>query len=41
MSVKTVPMPARPVPGGVDRVLQAKIIAPGVPGWMVPRRRLQ
>jgi LuxR family transcriptional regulator, maltose regulon positive regulatory protein len=41
MSVKTVPMPARPVPGGADRVLQAKIIAPSVPGWMVPRRRLQ
>ncbi len=41
MSVKTVPMPARPGPGGADRVLQAKIIAPGVPGWMVPRRRLQ
>ncbi len=41
MSVKTVPMPARPVPGGADRVLQAKIIAPSVPGWMVPRPRLQ
>jgi LuxR family transcriptional regulator, maltose regulon positive regulatory protein len=41
MSLKTVPTPARPVPGGADRVLQAKIIAPGVPGWMVPRRRLQ
>ena len=41
MSVKTVPMPPRPVPGGANRVLQAKIIAPSVPGWMVPRRRLQ
>ncbi len=41
MSVKTVPTPARPVPGGADRVLQAKIIAPSVPGWMVPRPRLQ
>ena len=41
MSVKTVPMPARPAPGGADRVLQAKIIAPSVPGWMVPRPRLQ
>ena len=41
MSVKTVPMPARPVPGGADRVLQAKIIAPSAPGWMVPRPRLQ
>ena len=34
-------MPARPVPGGANRVLQAKIIAPSVPGWMVPRPRLQ
>ena len=41
MSVKTVPMPARPAPGGADRVLQAKITAPSVPGWMVPRPRLQ
>ncbi len=41
MSVKTVPTSARPVPGGADRVLQAKIIAPSVPGWMVPRPRLQ
>ena len=41
MSVKTVPMPARPAPGGADRVLQAKIMAPSVPGWMVPRPRLQ
>ena len=41
MSVKTVPMPARPSPGGADRVLQAKITAPSVPCWMVPRPRLQ
>ena len=41
MSVKTVPIPARPAPGGADRVLQAKIMAPSVPGWMVPRPRLQ
>ena len=41
MSVKTVPMPARPVPGGADRVLQAKITTPSVPGWMVPRPRLE
>ncbi len=41
MSVKTVPMPARPAPGGADRVLQAKIMAPSVPGWMVPRPRLE
>ena len=44
MSVKTpaVPTPPRPrqPPGGADRVLQAKIIAPSVPGWMVPRPRL-
>jgi LuxR family maltose regulon positive regulatory protein len=38
----TVPTPPRPrpQPGGADRVLQAKIMAPGVPGWMVPRPRL-
>ena len=42
MSVKTpaVPAQARPKPGGADRVLQAKIMAPSVPGWMVPRPRL-
>ena len=28
-------------PGGTDRVLQAKIMAPSVPGWMVPRPRLE
>ena len=42
MSVKipAVPAQARPQPGGADRVLQAKIMAPSVPGWMVPRPRL-
>ena len=43
MSVKTptVPTPPRPRPGGADRVLQAKITAPSVPVWMVPRPRLE
>src|SRR4249920_1584839 len=45
MSVKStaVPMQAHPrqQPGGADRVLQAKIMAPSVPGWMVPRPRLE
>ncbi len=42
MSVKipAAPAQARPQPGGADRVLQAKIMAPSVPGWMVSRPRL-
>ena len=44
MSVKSpaAPMQAQPrhQPGGADRVLQAKIMTPTVPGWMVPRPRL-
>jgi len=42
MSVKipAVPAPARPKPGDADRVLQAKIMAPSMPSWMVPRPRL-
>ena len=45
MAVKTpaVPPQARPrtQPGGADRVLQAKIMVPSVPGWMVSRPRLE
>ena len=28
-------------PGGADRILLAKITAPSVPGWMVPRPRIE
>ena len=45
MAVKTpaVPSQVRPrqQPGGADRVLQAKIVAPSVPGWMVSRPRIE
>jgi len=43
VSVKTpaVPGQVRPKPGSADRVLQAKIMAPSVPAWMVPRSRLE
>ena len=45
MAVKTpaVSSQARPrqQPGGADRVLQAKIVAPSVPGWMVSRPRIE
>ena len=41
MKARVVPVQTRPRPGGADRVLQAKITAPSVPGWMVPRPRLE
>lgn len=43
MKTPAVPSQARPrhQPGGADRVLQAKIVMPGVPGWMVSRPRLE
>ena len=45
MAVKTpaVSAQARPrqQPGGANRVLQAKIVAPSVPGWMVSRPRIE
>ena len=39
--IPAVPAQARPEPGGADRVLQAKIMAPSTPGWLVPRPRLE
>jgi LuxR family transcriptional regulator, maltose regulon positive regulatory protein len=35
------PIRANHPPGGTDRVLLAKITAPSVPGWMVPRSRIE
>ena len=32
--------PARPAPGAHDRLLTSKITVPGVPGWLVPRPRV-
>ncbi len=42
MKTPAAPTPGRPrqQPGGADRVLQAKIIAPSVPGWVISRQRL-